>query len=165
MLCSLASPCSAIWVSKGGQYNTWQRHHVLPGRRTSLHNPAALSRRPRRLGCTETRFENLSDGYHHALDDFCTPHTSRSPAENGVQRLFARMAADRDISAQEAVHQLLGCSPTFVNLNADVDVRRLFRHLRESERRRRRHPRSRHPSSRATKHAQPLGMCMYASRK
>jgi hypothetical protein len=37
------------------------------------------------------------------------------PAENAVQRLFARMAADRDISAQEAIHlllgeQLVGCS-------------------------------------------------------
>jgi hypothetical protein len=49
------------------------------------------------------------------------------PAENAVSCPFARMAADRDISAQEAAHLLLGdkvvgCSRTFVNLNAYVDA-------------------------------------------
>ena len=44
-----------------------------------------------------------------------------------MQSLFAKMAADRDISAQEAVHLLLGenlvkCSHSFVNLNADVEA-------------------------------------------
>lgn len=58
------------------------------------------------------------------------------PAENAVQRLFARMAADRDISAQEAVHlllgeQLVGCSRSFVNLNAHVDAAYLLREERD----------------------------------
>ena len=54
------------------------------------------------------------------------------PAESAVRRLFAKMAADRDISAQEAVHLLLGdklvdCSRTFVNLNANIDAPHLLK--------------------------------------
>jgi hypothetical protein len=53
-------------------------------------------------------------------------------AENAVSHLFARMAADRDISAQEVVHLLLGdkvvgCSRTFVNLDAYVDAPHLLK--------------------------------------
>jgi hypothetical protein len=71
--------------------------------------------------------ETLSESYHTALHDFCSRLPAGLPAENAVQRLFARMAADRDISAQEAVHLLLGdpligCSRSFVNLNAQTDA-------------------------------------------
>ena len=71
--------------------------------------------------------ETLSESYHSALNDFCTRLPAGLPAESAVQRLFARMAADRDISAQEAVHlllgdQLVGCSRSFVNLNSQVDA-------------------------------------------
>ena len=52
--------------------------------------------------------ETMSDGYHDALKEFCLCLPQDLPAENAVQCLFARMAADRDISAQEAVHLLLG---------------------------------------------------------
>jgi hypothetical protein len=71
--------------------------------------------------------EVLSQSYRDALGDFCSRLPQNLPAENAVRRLFARMAADRDISAQEAVHLLLGeklvgCSRSFVNLNASVDA-------------------------------------------
>jgi hypothetical protein len=71
--------------------------------------------------------EVLSQSYRDALGDFCCCLPHDLPAEKAVQRLFAKMAADRDISAQEAVHlllgdQLVGCSRTFVNLNANVDA-------------------------------------------
>jgi hypothetical protein len=61
-----------------------------------------------------------------ALSDFCMHPPLDLPAENAVQRRFAHMAADRDISAQEAVHLLLadklvGCTRTFVSLNANID--------------------------------------------
>lgn len=76
--------------------------------------------------------EVLSQSYREALSDFCsrTPHDV--PAERAVQRLFAKMAADRDISAQEAVHLLLGdklvgCSRTFVTLNAYIDAPHLLK--------------------------------------
>jgi hypothetical protein len=51
--------------------------------------------------------ETVSQSYQEALSDFCMHLPLDLPAENAVQRLFARMAADRDISAQEAVHLLL----------------------------------------------------------
>ena len=71
--------------------------------------------------------EALSDSYHSALNEFCSQVPAGLPAESAVQRLFARMAADRDISAQEAVHLLLGeplvgCSRSFMNLNAQTDA-------------------------------------------
>lgn len=71
--------------------------------------------------------EALSESYHMALNEFCSRVPARLPAKSAVQRLFARMAADRDISAQEAVHLLLGeplvgCSRSFVNLNAQTDA-------------------------------------------
>ena len=76
--------------------------------------------------------EVLSQSYREALSDFCsrTPHDV--PAEKAVARLFAKMAADRDISAQEAVHLLLGdklvgCSRTFVNINAYIDAPHLLK--------------------------------------
>lgn len=80
--------------------------------------------------------ESVSQSYHDALSDFCMRLPLDLPAENAVQRLFARMAADRDISAQEAVHLLLGdklvgCSRTFVNLNANIDAPMLLRELSE----------------------------------
>lgn len=76
--------------------------------------------------------EVLSTSYHAALMEFCTRLPQDSPAEHAVQRLFVRMAADRDISAQEAVHLLLGdslvgCSRSFVNLNAQVDAPHVLR--------------------------------------
>ena len=76
--------------------------------------------------------EALSDSYHAALKDFCSRLPRGLPAERAVQSLFARMAADRDISAQEAVHLLLGeplvgCSRSFVNLNAHTDAPHVLR--------------------------------------
>ena len=76
--------------------------------------------------------EALSDSYHAALQGFCNQIPLGQPAECAVQSLFARMAADHDISAQEAVHLLLGeslvgCSRSFVNLNGEVDAPRLLR--------------------------------------
>ena len=76
--------------------------------------------------------ETLSDSYYSALKDFCARFPSDLPAEKAVQRLFARMAADRDISTQEAVHLLLGdplvgCSRSFVNLNAQTDAPHVLR--------------------------------------
>lgn len=76
--------------------------------------------------------EVLSQSYRDALTDFCSRMPHDLPAEKAVSRLFARMAADRDISAQEAVHLLLGdklvgCSRTFVNLNAYVDAPHLLK--------------------------------------
>ena len=78
--------------------------------------------------------EVLSQSYRDALDDFCTRLPQDLPAEKAVQRLFAKMAADRDISAQEAVHLLLGdklvgCSRTFVNLNANIDAPHLLKEV------------------------------------
>ena len=75
--------------------------------------------------------EVVSESYHQALAAFCTRLPRQLPAERAVQSLFARMAADRDISAQEAVHLLLGeklvgCSRSFVNLNADDDAGHAF---------------------------------------
>ena len=71
--------------------------------------------------------ETLSDSYLQALTTFCNRLPCHLPAERAVQSLFAKMAADRDISTQEAVHLLLGeklveCSCSFVNLNADVEA-------------------------------------------
>lgn len=76
--------------------------------------------------------EVLSQSYREALSDFCSRVPHDLPAEKAVSRLFARMAADRDISAQEAVHlllgdQLVGCSRVFVNLNAYVDAPHLLK--------------------------------------
>jgi hypothetical protein len=75
--------------------------------------------------------EVASESYHHALAAFCARLPRHLPAERAAQSLFAKMAADRDISAQEAVHLLLGeklvgCSRSFVNLNADDDAARTF---------------------------------------
>ena len=82
--------------------------------------------------------ETVSEGYHHALTEFCNRMPGDLPAENAVQRLFARMAADRDISAQEAVHLLLGehlveCSRSFVSLDADVNARHMLRDHNEAD--------------------------------
>lgn len=76
--------------------------------------------------------ETASESYWSALRDFCSRIPEDQPAENAVQRLFARMAADRDISTQEAVHlllgeQLVGCSRAFVNVNAHVNAAYLLR--------------------------------------
>ena len=76
--------------------------------------------------------EILSQSYRDALGDFCSRMPQELPAESAVRRLFAKMAADRDISAQEAVHLLLGdklvgCSRTFVNLNANIDAPHLLK--------------------------------------
>ena len=46
----------------------------------------------------------LSTSHHAALTNFCTHLPQDSPAEHAVQRLFTRMAANRDISTQEVVH-------------------------------------------------------------
>jgi hypothetical protein len=67
--------------------------------------------------------EAQSESYHAALKDFCSRLPRGLPAERAAQSLFARIAAGRDISAQEAIHLLLGdplvgCSRGFVNLNA-----------------------------------------------
>jgi hypothetical protein len=76
--------------------------------------------------------ETVSDTYCSALTDFCSQLPEDQPAENAVRRLFARIAAGRDISAQEAVHLLLGeqlvrCSRTFININTYVDTVHLLR--------------------------------------
>ena len=76
--------------------------------------------------------EMLSQSYQSILQDFCNRLPGAQPVECAVQRLFAHMAADRDISAQEAVHLLLGeplvgCSRSFVNLNGEIDAPRLLR--------------------------------------
>jgi hypothetical protein len=75
--------------------------------------------------------EVTSESYHQSLAAFCSRLPRHLPAERAAQSLFARMAADRDISAQEAVHLLLGenlvgCSRSFVNLNADHDAAHAF---------------------------------------
>ena len=80
--------------------------------------------------------EIASDSYHHALSTFCHRLPQSLPAERAVQSLFAKMASDRDISAQEAVHLLLceklvGCSHSFVNLNADADAGNLLTDISE----------------------------------
>ena len=71
--------------------------------------------------------ETASDSYTQALGTFCCRLPRHAPAERAAQSLFAKMAADRDISAQEAAHLLLGhklvdCSRSFVNLNAAIDA-------------------------------------------
>jgi hypothetical protein len=76
--------------------------------------------------------EVISQSYHDCLNDFCGRLPRDLPAEKAVQSLFAKMAADRDVSAQEAVHLLLsdklvGCSRTFVNLTATTDAPFLLR--------------------------------------
>ena len=76
--------------------------------------------------------EVLSQSYHDTLGNFCSPLPHNLPAEKAVQQLFVKMAADWDILAQEAVHLLLGnklvgCSRTFVNLNANVDAPHLLK--------------------------------------
>jgi hypothetical protein len=76
--------------------------------------------------------ETASDSYYSALNEFCCRLPQDLPAEHAVRRLFARMASDRDISAQEAVHLLLGdslvgCSRSFVNLNAGSDAAHILR--------------------------------------
>jgi hypothetical protein len=76
--------------------------------------------------------ETVSKSYHEALADFCSCLPQDLPAEKAVQRLFAKMASDRDISAQEAVHLLLGehlvgCSRSFVNLNANTNAPHLLK--------------------------------------
>ena len=75
-----------------------------------------------------------SDSYHHALSTFCHHLPQNLPAERTVQSLFAKMVSDRDISAQEAIHLLLyeklvGCSWSFVNLNADVNARNILKDM------------------------------------
>ena len=82
--------------------------------------------------------ETVSEGYHHALTEFCNWMPQDLHAENAVQCLFARMAVDRDISAQEAVHLLLGehlveCSRTFVSLDADINACHMLRNNNEAD--------------------------------
>ena len=82
--------------------------------------------------------KTVSEGYHHALSEFCGQMPHNLPAENALQCLFARMAADRDISAQEAVHLLLGkhlveCSCLFVSLDADVNTRHMLHDHNEAD--------------------------------
>ena len=82
--------------------------------------------------------EAQSESYHAALKDFCSRLPRGLPAERAVQSLFARMAADRDISAQEAIHLLLGeplvgCSRGFVNLNAQIDAPHVLREPVDSD--------------------------------
>ena len=69
--------------------------------------------------------ETVSDGCHHALDDFCARMPQDLPAENAVWRFFAKMAADRDILTQEALFFLLG--------NHLVDACRLLRDHNEAD--------------------------------
>lgn len=76
--------------------------------------------------------EIISQSYHDALNGFCGRLAQNLPAEKAVRSLFAKMAADRDISAQEAVHLLLGdhlveSSRAFVNLTAKPDDRFVLR--------------------------------------
>lgn len=52
--------------------------------------------------------ETLSDSYHAALKEFCAHLPVEQPAACTIQSLFTQMAADCDISTQEAVHLLLG---------------------------------------------------------
>ena len=76
--------------------------------------------------------ETPSDSYLQALTTFCNRLPHHLPVERAVQSLFAKMAADRDISTQEAVYLLLGenlveCSRSFVNLNTDVEAPEVLR--------------------------------------
>jgi hypothetical protein len=58
--------------------------------------------------------EALSESYHTVLEDFCSRLPVAQPAQCAVERSFARMAADCDISTQEAVHLLLNLSSVAV---------------------------------------------------
>ena len=115
----------------------WLNQHarvVLLGWRANVDMQPVLDREAARRYISKyaSKPGALSQSYHTALQDFCSRLPGAQPAECAVQRLFARMAADRDISAQEAVHLLLGeplvgCSRSFVNLNGEIDAPRLLR--------------------------------------
>ena len=100
--------------------NPWLNQHskaVLLGWRANTDLQPVLDRAAaiKYISKYASKPETASDSYCSALTDFCSRMPEDQPAENAVQRLFARMASDRDISAQEAVHlllgeQLVGCS-------------------------------------------------------
>ena len=80
---------------------------------------------------TQASQKVMSDLYHQALSTFCRRLPQNLPAKRTVQSLFAKMASDHDISAQEAIHLLLceklvGCSQSFVNLNSNIDTRNIL---------------------------------------
>lgn len=105
----------------------WLNQHskvVLLGWRANIDLQPVLDRQAaiKYVSKYASKPEVISQSYRDALGDFCNRLPQELPAENAVRRLFAKMAADRDISAQEAVHLLLGenlvgCSRSFVNLN------------------------------------------------
>ena len=115
----------------------WLNQHskvVLLGWRANIDLQPVLDRQAaiKYVSKYASKPEVISQSYRDALGDFCNRLPQELPAENAVRRLFAKMAADRDISAQEAVHLLLGeslvgCSRSFVNLNACVDAPHLLR--------------------------------------
>jgi hypothetical protein len=117
--------------------DAWLNQHskaVLLGWRANVDLQPVLDRMAaiRYISKYASKPETVSDSYCSALVDFCSRLPEDQPAENAVQRLFARMAADRDISAQEAVHlllgeQLIGCSRAFVNINSHVDAAHVLR--------------------------------------
>ena len=115
----------------------WLNQHarlILLGWRANVDLQPVLDREAARRYISKyaSKPESLSESYHTVLQEFCSRLPFDQPAERAVQRLFARMAADRDISAQEAVHLLLGeplveCSRSFVNLNAQTDAPHVLR--------------------------------------
>jgi ATP-dependent DNA helicase PIF1 len=115
----------------------WLNQHarvVLLGWRANVDMQPVLDREAARRYISKyaSKPETLSDSYHTALKEFCARLPVEQPAARAVQSLFARMAADRDISAQEAVHLLLGeplvgCSRSFINLNGQADAARVIR--------------------------------------
>ena len=136
------TPCPRAFVDSSGRVprkcfaahrnDPWLNQHsklVLLGWRANVDMQPVLDREAAitYIAKYASKPETLSESYHAALNGFCSRLPAGLPAESAVQRLFARMAADRDISAQEAVHLLLGdhlvgCSRSFVNLNSQVDA-------------------------------------------
>jgi hypothetical protein len=117
-----AAVCNDPWLNQHAKL-------VLLGWRANMDMQPILDREAAMTYISKyaSKPEALSDSYHTALKEFCSRLPAGLPAESAVQRLFARMAADRDISAQEAIHlllgeQLVGCSRSFVNLNAQSDA-------------------------------------------
>jgi hypothetical protein len=124
---TFAAVCNDPWLNQHARV-------VLLGWRANVDMHPVLDREAARRYISKyaSKPETLSDSYHTALKEFCARLPVEQPAARAVQSLFARMAADRDISAQEAVHLLLGeplvgCSRSFINLNGQADAARVIR--------------------------------------
>ena len=110
--------------------NPWLNQHsklVLLGWRANVDLQPVLDREAAIAYISKyvSKPEVLSTSYHTALTEFCTCLLQDSPVEHAAQWLFARMAADRDISTQKAVHLLLGdnlvgCSHSHINQSLET---------------------------------------------